>query len=448
MSIRNLLTIGALACTVQSNAQNWVADSVEMGVSYKNDIYYSLQNGLVDSANASNWHLGFQMTQFGNPWFNATVRANHIKGAVQVYPLHLGAANFSTLSASDTIGKTSPSMQLINIDTSWGEGAFTQNRNLSMPFDFGWGKYQGPPTHSVIGDSLYLVKVNNVPYKILIQEYVSLVDTLIGFKFRIAQFDGTGDTMIYIKRKPDYTNRLFAYYNITTRTVLNREPAKTSWDMLFTQYPKYLVFGPVPGVLQSYTGVLTNDSIMVAEINNVDPDTMAASGYYNYLPALTSRINEIGDDWKTFNMTTFTYDLDTLKSWIIKSNNSGAYYQLKFTRFDGASGGATGKIVFATRFIANATTVKETINNIYAYGISPNPAADNVKLVVEAREKAENAGISITDLTGKVVYNSAVKINSGLNAFNIQTNRLANGTYIVSLTNGSWKVAEKLVVQH
>lgn len=443
MKLKSLLLAGTVALSLQSNAQGWVEDSVEMGANFSNDIFYSLKNSTVKTEDASNWHLAFQMTQFGEPSFNATIRANHIKGKVEVYSLHLDSTSFATLSATDTIGKTLPTMQLVNIDTSWGTGAFLQNRGSNI-FDFGWGFYQGPPTHSVKGDSIYLVKVNNVAYKLWVKEYISIGTSLIGYTFRIANLDGTNDNTVNILRNPDYTNRLFAYYNITTNTVTDREPARTTWDILFTQYPKYLIFGP--SGLQSYTGVLTNEGVKVTEVIG-DPDTIAAGSYTNYITNMSGKINEIGDDWKTFDMSSFTYQIDTMKSWIIKSSNTQEYYQLKFTRFDGGSGGATGKSVFAKRFLA-VTSVKELVSNISAYGIYPNPANNNVNIMIDAKEKANNAQVIIRDMTGKIVYNSAVYVNGGLNAYSINTSSFAPGTYIVTLTNGAWKTAEKIVVQH
>ncbi|MCD6062402.1 MAG: C-terminal target protein, partial [Flavipsychrobacter sp.] len=172
MRFKSLLFISAIAAGMQANAQPWVTDSVEMGAGYANDIFYNLASGDSVGQPANNWDLAFQINKFGDPMFNASIRANHVKKKVEVYSLHMAvnATSFAAVSASDTVGKTSRKMQLMNIDTSWGEGAFTQNRDLTDLFDFGWGKYQGPPNHDLIGDSVYLVKVNGTPYKFWVQQ--------------------------------------------------------------------------------------------------------------------------------------------------------------------------------------------------------------------------------------------------------------------------------------
>lgn len=450
MRLRNLLFIGALALSSsQANAQAWVKDSVEMGVNYANDIFYSMKNGQVKSQDATDWHLAFQMTQFGEPFFNASVRANHIKGKVEVYSLHMKAStNFTTMTASDTIGKTAATMQLINIDSTWGEGAFIQNRDVTDLFDYGWGKYQGPPNHNLLGDSIYLVKVNNVAYKLWLKEYISIPSqNPIGYKFRIAALDNSSDDSFYVQ-KQNYANRLYAYFNVTTKTFSDREPDRTTWDLLFTQYPKYLVFGP--SGLQAYTGVLTNQSVQITELTT-DPNNITSANYSSSLGNMSKYINVIGDDWKTFNMTTFMYQTDTMKSWIIKKQDANGeinYYQLRFTRFDGASGGATGKIIFDKRNLAQILSVDEVVNNISRYAIYPNPSDNNVTIIIDAKDNAGDGYITIADLSGKIVSNMNVKINRGVNAMNVSTSSLAPGIYTVRVGNGTWKATEKLVVQH
>src|SRR5690606_25045768 len=110
---------------------------------------------------ANDWHIAFQMTRFGEPMFNASVRANHNKPDVQVYSLHKQASTaFGTLVAADTV--VAYGDQLLNADTSWGNGAFTNNGG-SNPFDFGWGTYD-MTTHNLNGDSLYLVKAEGEFY--------------------------------------------------------------------------------------------------------------------------------------------------------------------------------------------------------------------------------------------------------------------------------------------
>lgn len=450
MKLKTTLFIIAAAIGLQANAQSWVTDSVEMGAQYSKDVFYSLGTGNDATANASNWDIAFQINKFGDPSFNASVRANHIKNDVQVYSLHLQASTkFGNLSASDTVGLTDPSMQLLNNDTSWGTGAFTNNRGGNQ-FDFGWGKYVGPPTHSVVGDSLYLVIVNGTPYQLWIEKYISMgTNAQLGYTFKVAKFDNSNSRLDSVKRVTPFEDRLFAYYTISSGTVTDREPARKDWDILFTQYQKNgQPDGQNTKKLQAYTGVLSNLRVEVAKITSVSPNTINAGNYSTYTSSMSLETNAIGDDWKTFNMSTFKYELDTNTSFIVKPDtafHSLAYHHIRFTRFEG---GATGKIVFDKR-VLYALSVNDTKGAFAAnYSIYPNPAQNQVNVMIDAKTAKKNTVLAVMDITGKVLQQTSVQLKEGVNAYSFDMSNYPAGTYVVSVMNDSWHVSDKVVVQH
>ncbi len=441
MKLKYTLLSLACAATLSTSAQTWVADSVSLGSGYTDDVYYNLSNGNKKTHTADDWHIAFQTTKFGSSSFNASIRANHIKGKVQVYSLGLTSSKFGGLVASDTIGKTNPTMQLVNNDTSWGEGAFTVGRNTSSQVDFGWGKYN-TTTHNLSGDSLYLVVVDGTHYQLHIQEYVSKSGSE-EYRFRIANFDGTGNRNDTVRRVAPYTDRLFAYYNVKTGAVIDREPSRADWDILFRQYQKNKIFGPVPGQLQAYTGVLVNLDVEVAEVFGVDPSTINSSNYTSHTGSMSKEVNTIGDDWKTFDMGTFKYRVHADSSFIIKTN-SGAYFLLHFTGFDGSS---TGKVVFLKKTLAASTSVGALANSVKAHSVYPNPATNQVNVMVDA-VTAASTQLVVTDITGKVMMHTNVNVNKGLNAFSFDVSNYPSGTYLININGGDWKLTDKVIVQH
>ncbi|MEZ5017622.1 MAG: T9SS type A sorting domain-containing protein [Flavipsychrobacter sp.] len=443
MKLKYTLLSLACAATVGSSAQTWVVDSVDLNAGYAKDAYYNLANGNTKTQTADDWHIAFQMSKFGATSFNASVRANHIKGKVQVYSIGAKASTkFGNLVASDTMGKVSPATQLVNNDTSWGEGAFTVNRNTSSPVDFGWAKYN-MTTHNLSGDSLYIVMIDGAAYQLHLQEYKSAANNEM-YKFRFAKFDGSGLVEDSIKRASPYTDRLFAYYNMTTATVIDREPSIGAWDLLFKQYQKNRTFGPVPGQLQAYTGVLANLDVEIAEVFSVDPNNLTSSNFTSHLSNLKKETNTIGDNWKTFDMSIFKYRVHADTSYIVKSKNNSSYYHIQFTRFDGT---ATGKIVFQKRALGT-TSVASVTNNVSEYSIYPNPANNQVNIMIDARAQANNAQIVVTDITGKVMMTTTANMKKGLNAYQFDVTNYPSGTYLVVVSNGGWKIADKIMVQH
>ncbi|RYD59340.1 MAG: T9SS type A sorting domain-containing protein [Sphingobacteriales bacterium] len=447
MKIKSLLLLTALSAGIEANAQLnvWATDSIEMGANYANDVFYNLKNGNKKVQVANDWDLAFQMTAFGDSAFNATIRANHAKKKVEVYSVHVDSAGFDAYTAADTAGMLKPTMQQVNNEVSWGEGAFFQNRDASDLFDYGWGRYQGSPNHNLRGDSVYVVKVGAAAYKILVMDYTSIGPN-IGYTFRIAALDGSSDNTVNIKRSTptDFKTRLWAYYNIASNTVIDREPSKTDWDMLFTQYVKKGIFGP--SGLQVYTGVLVNQNVMVAKVRKMGLDADTAN-YMNYMSLFTTKTNTIGDDWKVFDQPNMKYIVSDSTTYFIKTND-GAYHQLLFTRFDGAFPPFTGKVVFDKRKLTQPTGVKSQVRDIEAFVIVPNPSVNGkVNVMIDVKEAAQNARLVITDITGKVIENNAVILTTGLNALEVKTSGLVAGSYFVTITNGSWKVSDRLIVQ-
>lgn len=440
-----------MAVAASVNAQTWVADSVEMGAGYSHDVYYDLSTGNDVRKVANDWDIAFQMTAFGHPMFNASVRANHIHSDVEVYSLHKQASTaFGTLTAADTM--VTKSNQLVNQDTSWGRGAFTNNKSSNI-FDYGWGMYNST-THFLTGDSLYLVKANGKFYQLWIQEYISFgAPGTVGYKFRVADWDGANDVTDSIKRVAPYDNRLFAYYNLATKTFSDREPAIADWDLQFRRYQKNgQPGGQDPTKLQPYAGVLTNAGVEVAKLTGIGPNTITSANYQTHTTSMSVETNGIGDDWKRLNQQ-FSYDIKADTSFIIKANEANGkrdYYQLKFTRFDGAFGPNTGKAVFETRLLASVAAGVDDVTGVSnaTYSIYPNPAQNQVNIMVDAKTANNNTMLLVTDITGKVMQHTTVGLNKGLNAYSLNVTNYPAGTYVVSVVNDNFKLTEKVTVQH
>jgi len=457
MTIRAILTTALISISGVAMSQTMSNDSVAMGVGYANDVFYNLQDGSTKLQQGNDWHIALQMTLFGTPSFNAAIRANHARTGMEVYVINNTAPNtFSSVGAADTVGKTSPSMSLSNNDTSWGTGAFYQNRNISDPFSYGWGEYAGSPTHAVNGYTTYLIKLaNGSCYKFWMKKYTSWVQNqgdTIGYVFEIAHLDGTADRVVTIRRQSanfDFTNSLMAYYNIDSDRIENREPRITKWDMLFTQYRDSVAMGPGPQVLYTVTGVLTNQGVQMINAHVVNPSTTGFKTFA-YQPA----INTIGYNWKTYVNPgpNGYYQLDTTANYFIKvpSTLGGAdFYQLQFTRFDGGGSAGQGKIVFAKRKLG--TTVGVTTintNSINKWFVVPNPATNEASVMIDAQTATPFAQMMVMDMAGHVVFNAPVSVKQGMNAFSLDLKSWSAGMYLVKISGGDINVSTRLVVAH
>lgn len=358
----SISVVAAFLATLSGSLQGQVTvirDSVSMGAGYAKQVYYSLQNGQVDTALAAGWHLAFEI-----PIRGAAIRANHARGVV-VFQTTKDTTGWSTLTLGDTVTR------LYNDNCRWEIGALNQTAAPGNPFDVGWGNYD-LTTHITTGDSLYILGLPGGIYKKLwVQKLQGTVYTV-----RVANLDGSEDT-VYNVDKTVAAGRNFVYLNLLTRQVLNAEPLTSSWDMVFTPY---LALLPPNGTPYTVTGVLQNVGMKAARIvlsSTANPDTLTPSAY-----PLDSCISTIGYDWKRYDMNTNSWILADTVYYLVQ-DKAGNLWRLRFVGFTGSS---TGKVVFEKARLQQATALAKT--SLAFVQTFPNPAREGFYVALPTREAA------------------------------------------------------------
>lgn len=316
-SIILLLGIFFISSCDKSNEDNplqTLSDSITMGAGYADDVYYSMENGIVSTAPRSNWDIAFSTDPM-----SSTIIINEGYG-VQLYTYPDGDKD--AWDNVDTSGLEEwPTM--FNSDTSWMYGAFDRN-DTGHP-DYGWGVYN-TQSHDVIGDSLFIIKLGDDSYKKLFIEKRTAITN--SFLIKYGDIDATGESKEI--NCSDYSNKNFIYFSMVSGAVIDNEPETTSWDLVFTKYHDE----SIPYIV---TGVLTNIDTEVAEVRGIEPEFADAAN-----AVFSNNISEIGADWKTFDMGTFTYVIEEDLCYFVKTSTEEIY---KIT-FTGTDGSATGKMVF------------------------------------------------------------------------------------------------------
>lgn len=396
----------------QQAVNSQTIDTVSTGAGYANQVWYSLANDEQGSAPKTNWDIAFDATPFG-----AALLANTITGTtVWVYAAG-DTADWSTL---DTAG-LSTWTKYYNSDTTWSIGAF--NQGASSTFDMGWGIYSSI-THYVTGDSIYVVKLANNTYrKLWIMQLANGA-----YQFRYATLDNSSDQIVSLD-KINYPGKNFAYYSMQNNAALDREPVNTNWDLQFSQYTAFI---PSP---YTVTGVISNIGVTVAQAMPVNVNTTLWTNY-----SFVTAINEIGYDWKTLNMSTFTFDITDSLVYFVQTQ-TGDIWKVIFTGFGGS---ANGNYIFSKELISLAgTSEQEQASFIEIY---PNPANENATITYSTKAN-EEVLITVTDLTGKIYYQQQQSDNAGLQQCALSTSEWATGMYIVTLQSEGKVQSKKLIVQ-
>ncbi len=414
-----LLSILLYSSLFSSMHAQVIVDSVGIQTGYTNQTYYSMPNGTLSTVSNTDWDLGFQIRGFA-----ASIIINS-KNNVHLYKANKDVSQWSTMTVSDTTGLLTPSNELLNSDTSWDWGAFNITGDTSNAFDLGWGVYD-PPTHYVIGDSLYFIKLSNGDYKKL------WIEVLMNgaYHFRHADLDGSNETLDTLM-KSNFPNKYFGYFSITNHTTIDREPVYNAWDLVFTQYLTLTPF------IYKVAGVLSNDSVNVAKAYPVDVNAVNANSFpYRYA------INAIGYDWKAYDFATNTWTIEDSLVYFVQSRNNTVWKMI----FTGFGGSATGEYYFTKEFVGVTGLAEQSTPQILsAY---PNPASSMVQLVINNDTKSAVKYYQVVNILGNVVDQQSINLASGLNSFAISTNDLSNGIYFLRVGNNENYSTHKIIVQH
>lgn len=407
-----------------------VSDSVEMGATYLNDVYYDLNTGTKTVAATNNWHLAFRTgAQTDGIRINSATASGANDGSVALYLYPNGViADWATF---DTTGWENW-LSYDNSDESWEVGAFNVS-GVGFP-DFSWGAYD-MSTHVVKGDSIYLITYMNAGAKEFKKFYVK--DKTSGsYTFVFANVDGTDEQTVTIKSS-DYSGKNYMYYNLETQSALDREPSSANWDFVLT---RYAALQP-NGVYFPSTGILSNIAVQVAEGRGRETgelnlsDTSAGAGFsYN--------INTIGYDWKHYEiggMGIVWHTSDSL-AYFIQDRNA-AIWKVVFTAFGGST---DGKAVFTKEQMTPGLSTRDANSNLLQTTVYPNPAQSTLNVLVSA-DAASDAVLNILNVRGEVVYSQAIQTEAGLVNQTLSVDQLSSGVYFVQINANGFQSIQKFV---
>lgn len=408
--MRKLVLIIAICLPLISFSQ---ADSVSIGAGYIHQAFYSFSNGIVKTS-TSDWELAF-----GIGGFNIDIRTNE-GHSVKLYLYPNGdTADWNNI---DTTGLQNWTPRH-NDENDWSNTAFTTGGNHP---DYGWGVYNST-THNVVGDSIYIMQTKAGNFKKL--RIDGMYAMTAEFVFTYADLDGSNQMTGKVK-KTDYTGKNFAYYSVDNNTVLDLEPMAADWDIVFN---KYGAVHPTGGYY-NVTGIQTNKNRTSAEARGVDLNTVDWNTQ-NFV----DEIGTIGWDWKSFNMGTFSYDIeDSLTYFVADTNNN--VWQITMTGFDYT----VGKFVFNKKRVSGVSVedINSGFNEVKLY---PNPATQNVTISIDSEQAQNNVELNIYSLTGQRVWSQRINIVDQVNV-NIPVSEWQKGIYIVRIGNNN-AVVKQLIVQ-
>lgn len=408
-----LLLVATFSQTIM--AQTLVSDSISMGAGYANAVFYSFEDGEVANTAYNTWDIAFTVQDFVT-----TVRYNGGFDA-EVYEVAGGTAAYASIVDTNDVNAAT---QVYDSDETWFFGAFEMTAT-GHP-NYGWGDYNSN-SHNVIGSKTFIIKTVGGNFKKLVIDSMVMDDT---WYIHFADLDGSNEITKSFN-KSDYTDNQFVYLSLDNDQLLDIEPDVATWDIVFTKFVTEDYNG-YP--YQAVTGVLTNEGVQVAEVNDVPAEEADITNY-----TLTENISGIGWNWKDLNYTTFQWELADSMSYFVKANND-SLYQIWFTGFGGSSNGNTNFSFQKVVIEENTTGINDLSTeqmNIY-----PNPATDKLTI---AGTSINN--IQVLDLSGRSVYTQNVS-GTDRTQIDLAAAGIVKGIYLIQVTDMDGTFAtRKLIVQ-
>lgn len=381
-------------------------DVVSVGAGYANDVFYSFATGEVKTEPRNNWHIAFTTKIVG-----ASVLVNEGLGV----ELYVASTNVSDWATLDTTGMTWAPLH--NSPATWEEGAF--NATATVHPDYGWGVYSNI-THNVTATKIFVLKLPDGSYrKVIIDDMKTNGD----FNIRLANLDGS-NLLTKTFNKNGYSNKNFFYWDVINDTILDREPNKTDWDILFTRYLEEII----PNTYYPVSGVILNYDVLAAKAEGVDTNTV---DWNNYM--LSDSILGIGSNWKSFNNGTFQWELADSLAYFVQGLD-GNLYKLIFKDFGGSS---TGNITFAFSMVSAIGLDEQALNTIAVY---PQPATEQLTVEVDVDVQSS---LSLYALNGANVLST--HLTAGKNILDVS--HLPAGIYVAQLNSNNSIRSFKLVIQ-
>lgn len=421
--IINSIITTLLVCLLSYSANadnNPLLDSLSMGASYANDIFYSFETGEVAAVERDNWEIAFYTAGFSTGIIT--------NGGVGIRLYNYPNGDTSNWNSIDTTGFLSWKL-LFNSTATWEEGAF--NRNALGHPDYGWGIYD-MNNHHIVGDSLFIL---DSPFSGLKKLWIIEKDAVQNiYRFRYANLDGTDLQEVELNIS-EYTDKRFVYYSFENNQVIDREPDSDRWDILFTKYWELVPNNEGDFSPYIVTGVLNNVDIASNEFYPVAPDFMD----WDSKP-MDSVINNIGYDWKILTPE-FSWEIKDSNYYFIQ-NYTGSIFKMWFEWWAGSS---TGDFSFYKQLV-NPVSVNEISGNKDSFQVFPNPATSSLSIKTPVGLEGVFE-LFLTDQSGRVVFSKILAKNEIKNNIKISGLNLPAGFYIITISGNNYVESQSLIIR-
>lgn len=284
-----------------------------MGNNYDNQVYVSLANNKVFTANYHNFDLALEAAPSG--------RRIYLNTAKFMFLSHSGT---TSISLADSIG------------ADW-----TVDAEQLDPDSTAFGSWWTTPSVAANGESEVMIidrgRIDHTGSDRFRKVQVIESDD-VHYRLRFSHLDNTGLHEIDIPKDPAYSLMYFSFNN--NGQLVQQAPPKNEWEFVFTKYTHVYFDQPVTSVFRYYpvTGGLTN------VWNGVTGSVAKKDSTPNYIPftdfnaanamqmPFSNRADIIGFDWKRYDFAASQFMI-VPDLYFVLQDNKGFYYKIRMIDF-------------------------------------------------------------------------------------------------------------------
>ncbi len=271
--------------------------TITMGESYEQQVFFDFEsNKVVYTSETTGWDLSFEAATDGNHVF--------MNGGKGVFLYNTHQQEFGSVTSLPAgLNKNT-----LLFDDPSGIPDSTATRN--------WRDASGKSRKEV-----FIAKLDDTTY----YKFVLLAVSDDHYEMQYGRLKDVQPVTITVPKNVDYN---FSYFSFT-KGLVNSEPPKASWDVVFTRY--CYIYRDLDNFPYEVNGVLLNPFKVSAAPDSTHRFDEITFEHASGLMYSTHR-DVIGSDWKTYNFTSAHYDVNKNKCYVVNTRN-GKVFKLHFLNF-------------------------------------------------------------------------------------------------------------------
>jgi len=270
----------------------------DLGPNYENVIYYQFSTQNIATANLFSWDIAFA----------AGAGEHHIvmNGGKEVQVYNTNDSDFAKTNYATT-----------KVNWQWDNPNGDKDSTAV-------GNWYDTVAH-VSANKVYVFDLKSATPRYRKVKFVSCDATQ--YVIRVSNMDNTGEYEATITKDPTHN---FVHFNLETAQTVQYEPASADWDIVFTRY-RHVYYDMNPITPYPVNGIWINTKhVTINESDNLKFEDITAETATRLL--YTHKQDEIGFDWKSYNIDAGRYTVNPSQVFLIKLDN-GDIYKLRFVDF-------------------------------------------------------------------------------------------------------------------